>query len=221
MIILDYRDTRPLYEQIVDKFQMLILSGALEPNSRMPSVRSLAVELSINPNTIQRAYSELERNGFLYTVKGKGNYVAYSDSLKDVRKQEILEKLRDLKKEALSMGMTVKELTEFYKFRIYSNFIHNHYLRLYSQREYKIFIVILFSVCRFENTGTERSVQKHINIFIIDYLQCINKIFGIKSNRKLISVNLCKYLFVSCTCFGIRGNYYIFVVNFHLNRNFS
>ena len=82
MIILDYRDTRPLYEQIVDKFQMLILSGALEPNSRMPSVRSLAVELSINPNTIQRAYSELERNGFLYTVKGKGNYVAYSDSLK-------------------------------------------------------------------------------------------------------------------------------------------
>ena len=113
MIILDYRDTRPLYEQIVDKFQMLILSGALEPNSRMPSVRSLAVELSINPNTIQRAYSELERNGFLYTVKGKGNYVAYSDSLNDVRKQEILEKLRDLKKEALSMGMTVKELTEF------------------------------------------------------------------------------------------------------------
>ena len=113
MIILDYRDTRPLYEQIVDKFQMLILSGALEPNSRMPSVRSLAVELSINPNTIQRAYSELERNGFLYTVKGKGNYVAYSDSLKDVRKQEILEKIRDLKKEALSMGMTVKELTEF------------------------------------------------------------------------------------------------------------
>ena len=113
MIILDYRDTRPLYEQIVDKFQMLILSGALEPNSRMPSVRSLAVELSINPNTIQRAYNELERTGFLYTVKGKGNYVAYSDSLKDVWKQEILEKLRDLKKEALSMGMTVKELTEF------------------------------------------------------------------------------------------------------------
>ena len=113
MIILDYRDTRPLYEQIVDKFQMLILSGALEPNSRMPSVRSLAVELSINPNTIQRAYNELERTGFLYTVKGKGNHVAYSDSLKDVRKQEILEKLRDLKKEALSMGMTVKELTEF------------------------------------------------------------------------------------------------------------
>ena len=64
----------------------------------------LAVELSINPNTIQRAYSELERTGFLYTVKGKGNYVAYSDSLKDVRKQEILEKLRDLKKGSTEHG---------------------------------------------------------------------------------------------------------------------
>ena len=72
MIALDYRDARPLYEQIADKFQTLILKGVLEPNSRMPSVRSLAVELSINPNTIQRAYSELERMGFLYTAKGRG-----------------------------------------------------------------------------------------------------------------------------------------------------
>ena len=113
MIILDYKDRRPIYEQVVSKFEELMLLGAMKENEPLPSVRSLAMELSINPNTIQRAYSELERTGFLYTVKGKGNYVAYSDSLKDVRKQEILEKLRDLKKEALSMGMTVKELTEF------------------------------------------------------------------------------------------------------------
>lgn len=112
MIILDYRDTRPLYEQIVDKFQMLILSGALEPNSRMPSVRSLAVELSINPNTIQRHTVSWSDRIFIHS-KRKGQLRRYSDSLKDVRKQEILEKLRDLKKEALSMGMTVKELTEF------------------------------------------------------------------------------------------------------------
>lgn len=110
MIILDYRDTRPLYEQIVDKFQKLILSGALEPNTRMPSVRSLAVELSINPNTIQRAYSELERTGFLYSVKGKGNFVAYSDSLKEMKKEELLKKLQDLKEEALAVGISPKEL---------------------------------------------------------------------------------------------------------------
>ena len=113
MILIDYKDRRPLYEQIVEKLSDLMVRGVLAQDSQLPSVRSFATELSINPNTIQRAYSELERNGFLYTVKGKGNYVAYSDSLKDVRKQEILEKLRDLKKEALSMGMTVKELTEF------------------------------------------------------------------------------------------------------------
>ena len=92
MIILDYRDTRPLYEQIVDKFQTLILKGVLEPNSRMPSVRSLAVELSINPNTIQRAYSELERTGFIYTVKGRGNFVEHvkiAKSHKNNRKKAV------------------------------------------------------------------------------------------------------------------------------------
>ena len=111
MIILDYRDTRPLYEQIVDKFQTLILKGVLEPNSRMPSVRSLAVELSINPNTIQRAYSELERTGFIYSVKGRGNFVAYDDGLRQVRRQEILEKLDALVKEAQEFGVTKEELT--------------------------------------------------------------------------------------------------------------
>ena len=106
MIILDYRDTRPLYEQIVDKFQTLILKGVLEPNSRMPSVRSLAVELSINPNTIQRAYSELER----YTVKGRGNFVAYDEGLKEVRRQEIFQKLDGLVREAKELGVTAQEL---------------------------------------------------------------------------------------------------------------
>lgn len=112
MIILDYRDTRPLYEQIVDKFQTLILKGVLEPNAKMPSVRSLAVELSINPNTIQRAYSELERTGFIYTVKGRGNFVAYDDNLKMVRCQEIYEKMDELVREALELGMSRKELSD-------------------------------------------------------------------------------------------------------------
>ena len=85
MIILDYKDARPIYEQVVDKFQKLILTGALEPNTKMPSVRSLAVELSINPNTIQRAYAELEREGFIYTVKGRGNFVAYDEGLLSYR----------------------------------------------------------------------------------------------------------------------------------------
>ncbi len=112
MIILDYRDARPLYEQIVDKFQILILKGVLEPNAKMPSVRSLAVELSINPNTIQRAYSELERTGFIYTVKGRGNFVSYDEGLKQVRREEIFGRLDRLVLEAREAGITREELGE-------------------------------------------------------------------------------------------------------------
>lgn len=70
MILLDYKDSRPIYEQVAEKLQELMILGILEEDSQMPSVRSLATELSINPNTIQRAYGELERNGFIYSVQG-------------------------------------------------------------------------------------------------------------------------------------------------------
>ena len=76
MIILDYQDRRPIYEQVVQKIQLLIVRGVLAPNSQLPSVRKLATELSINPNTIQRAYAELEQQGFIYPVKGRGNFVS-------------------------------------------------------------------------------------------------------------------------------------------------
>ncbi|HJA92021.1 MAG TPA: GntR family transcriptional regulator [Candidatus Eisenbergiella merdipullorum] len=111
MIIIDHKDARPIYEQVVDKFQKLILTGVLEPNTRMPSVRSLAVDLSINPNTIQRAYAELERQGFIYTVKGRGNFVAYDERLLAVRKEQIFEKLQKLVREAAEIGIGKKELT--------------------------------------------------------------------------------------------------------------
>lgn len=113
MIILDYKDARPIYEQVVDKFQKLILTGALEPNTKMPSVRSLAVELSINPNTIQRAYSELEREGFIYTVKDRGNFVAYDESLLRYRKDEIYRKLEEIVREAGEIGISRQELSDY------------------------------------------------------------------------------------------------------------
>ena len=93
MIILDYGDKRPIYEQIVDKFRNLILSGILEADSKMPSVRSLAVDLSINPNTIQRAYAELERQGYIYSVKGRGNFVRKTEDLAIKKKESALEEL--------------------------------------------------------------------------------------------------------------------------------
>lgn len=74
MIILDYKDRRPIYEQVAEKLEELMLLGILGENEPLPSVRSLAMELSINPNTIQRAYGELERQGYIYTVKREGKF---------------------------------------------------------------------------------------------------------------------------------------------------
>ena len=89
MIILDYRDRRPIYEQVVERFQELMVSGALEKDSQLPSVRSLAMELSINPNTIQRAYAQLEQEGYIYTVSGRGSFVAMNVSGEVVRLRKL------------------------------------------------------------------------------------------------------------------------------------
>lgn len=110
MIMLDYKDTRPIYEQIVEKFQTLILKGVLAQDEQLPSVRSLAMELSINPNTIQRAYAELERQGFIYTVKGRGGFVNYHEDLLEIKKEEMREQIRTVIKEAEELNISAEEL---------------------------------------------------------------------------------------------------------------
>ena len=115
MIVLDLKDSRPLYEQIVEKFQNLILCGALPEDEKLPSVRNLAVELSINPNTIQKAYGELEREGFIYSVKGRGNFVSASGGLKERRKEELKIKILNLVDEGESLGLTREEVIEMLK----------------------------------------------------------------------------------------------------------
>ena len=76
MINLDYRDARPIYLQICDGYRQQILAGVLQQGERMPSVRELATQLAINPNTIQRAYRELELQGWVVSVPGKGSFVS-------------------------------------------------------------------------------------------------------------------------------------------------
>lgn len=112
MIMIDYKDRRPIYEQIVERFQELILKGVLEPDSQLPSVRNLAMELSINPNTIQKGYGELERRGYIYSVKGKGSFIAANDQLLECKKEEILDLLVSIVKEAMGFGITKEELIE-------------------------------------------------------------------------------------------------------------
>ena len=74
MLALNYRDSQPLYSQIRDGLRRLIVSGALEPGEKLPSVRAMAADLAINPNTIQRAYTELENEGLIHSVPGEGSY---------------------------------------------------------------------------------------------------------------------------------------------------
>ncbi len=110
MIIIDYTDRRPIYEQVVERFQSLVLCGVLEKDAPLPSVRNLAMELSINPNTIQRAYTELERRGVIYAVKGKGNFVADMQPLLALREKEVKEEAGHLVRKAKEAGMTREAL---------------------------------------------------------------------------------------------------------------
>lgn len=109
MILIDYKDRRPIYEQIVERFEDMILKGALEPDSQLPSVRSLAMDLSINPNTIQRAYAELERSGYIYSVKGKGSFIAANERLLQGKKEEIFLAVISLVREAKVIGITEEQ----------------------------------------------------------------------------------------------------------------
>ena len=110
MKLIDYQDSRPIYEQIVENLKLQIYKGILQPDDQMPSVRNLAMELSTNPNTVQKAYSELERQGFIYTVKGRGNFVKGNDSMLDSKKNEIITAVIELFKEAGDIGISADEL---------------------------------------------------------------------------------------------------------------
>lgn len=112
MIVLDYRDRRPLYEQLIEKLQEMIFRGILEPDSQLPSVRSLATDLSINPNTIQRAYAELERQGFIYSIKGKGSFVAEGGKVRQKKRTELQQEMEELVNTARELGVTLEELIE-------------------------------------------------------------------------------------------------------------
>lgn len=110
MILIDHKDRRPIYEQIIERFEQLILCGALEKNAPMLSVRSLAMELSLNPNTIQRAYQELERAGYIYTIKGKGSFVSETAQNADRKRQEVKKEMREGIERALLAGIAPDEL---------------------------------------------------------------------------------------------------------------
>lgn len=110
MIHLDYRDARPIYEQIKDKLRAEIISGEIAPEEKLPSVRELAVKLVINPNTIQRAYRALEAEGFIYSVAGKGSFASANQAANEARIDAIMEQLQSMIIELQSLGVSRQEL---------------------------------------------------------------------------------------------------------------
>lgn len=112
MLHLDYRDVRPLYAQITDKIRQQISGGVLVQGDKLPSVRELAVELSINPNTIQRAYRELEADGYILSVAGKGSFVAQVDQLAEQQKKQAADAFRAAAQKLRQLGLTQAQLAQ-------------------------------------------------------------------------------------------------------------
>ncbi len=110
MFAINYRDPRPIYEQIVGELRKMIVSGVIAPDERLPSVRELAQQLAINPNTIQRAYRELEQSGYLYSVPGKGNFAGERHEVDQGRKAELLKTLAEAVRELRYLGVPDEEI---------------------------------------------------------------------------------------------------------------
>lgn len=111
MILIDYKSRTPIYEQIIENVKTLIVSGVLERDEQLPSVRQLAQDLAINPNTIQRAYAELEREGIIYSLKGRGSFVGSSlGELRMVQQKALLAQLEELSKELKQLEVPQEQI---------------------------------------------------------------------------------------------------------------
>ncbi len=112
LINIDFRDKSPLYEQVSARLEELILRGVIEPDEALPSVRALAVELSINPNTVQKAYAVLESKGLTYSVAGRGSFAAGAKELLPKKRQELAQEIRKLVEKAERYGINREEIVE-------------------------------------------------------------------------------------------------------------
>lgn len=110
MISINFRDSRPIYIQVKDSLRHLIVSGALPPGYKLPSVRELAADLAINPNTIQRAYRELETEGYICSVPGKGSFTCAYAEVENSRRKELFDKFDSIAAELRYLGVPAEEL---------------------------------------------------------------------------------------------------------------
>ena len=112
MIQLNYRDARPIYEQVKDGLRKLMVSGVIQEGEKLPSVRTMASSLAINPNTIQRAYMELEQQGLICPVKGKGSFVTDSSRIRQIGVEETLSELKKITEKGMALGVGEEEMID-------------------------------------------------------------------------------------------------------------
>ena len=110
MLNLDYRDARPIYEQVKDGLRRLMVTGVIQEGEKLPSVRTMAGSLAINPNTIQRAYEALESEGYVYSVPGKGSFAAPNTGVDEGRKHDLLHTFDQTAGELLFLGVSGEAL---------------------------------------------------------------------------------------------------------------
>lgn len=116
MISIDYKDSRSLHEQIEDGIKTLIINKAIKQDEQLPSVRELSVILTVNPNTVQKAYKQLEAEGYIYSIKGKGNFVSSHSDVKDSKKiNELYNNLQTILKSLIYLGENKAEIYDFIK----------------------------------------------------------------------------------------------------------
>ena len=112
MIQLNFRDSKPIYEQVEDGIRKLVVNNLIAADEKLPSVRELASKYALNPNTISRAYRELEEQGYVYTLNGKGTFVAANEKVNDMRKEELLQQFDELVKELSFLMVPTEQLVE-------------------------------------------------------------------------------------------------------------
>lgn len=112
LISLNYRDGRPIHEQIRDGMVRLISTGVIGPDEKLPSVRELATQLTINPNTIQKAYAWLESEGYIYTVAGKGSFATPGSGAIEKRRSQLMDKLDLLLLDMADIAVPKSEIIE-------------------------------------------------------------------------------------------------------------
>ena len=112
MFQLNYRDNRPFYDQIKDNVRQLVITHSIGENEKIPSVRELASALTINPNTIQRAYRELEKEGYIYTIPGKGSFASPGNDMQKSRCQDLFANFDEIVRELLFLSVPVQDLNQ-------------------------------------------------------------------------------------------------------------